>query len=121
TVNVSAGGDVTLVANLSGIVDVGDIAYDPASNRFFASGSSAAANSSILYAIGLNGSVQQIGNIGFGGVGALFFDNGILYGYDSVFAASQKQLIINTTTGAGQVDKSVSTDNKPGGTISGGA
>ncbi|MBD2462148.1 pre-peptidase C-terminal domain-containing protein [Oscillatoria sp. FACHB-1407] len=121
TVNVAAGGQVTLVANLPGIVDVGDIAYDATSGRFFATANSAAAGGSLLYSIGLIGDAQLVGNIGFDGVGALLFDNGILYGYDSVFALQQRQIIINTTTGVGTVDKLVTLNNQPFSDISGGA
>jgi hypothetical protein len=120
TVNAAAGGQVTLVANLPGIVDVGDIAYDATSGRFFASANSASGNS-VLYSIGLTGDAQLVGDIGFVGVGALLFDNGILYGYDSVFAPQQRQLIINTTTGVGTVDKLLTLNNQPFSDISGGA
>jgi Bacterial pre-peptidase C-terminal domain len=121
TLDVSTGGRVTLVANLPGIVDVGDLAYDAASSRFFASASSASTGNSLLYSIGLAGDARLVGDIGFAGVGALLFDNGILYGYDSVFASQQRQLIINTTTGVGTVDKLVTSNNQPASDISGGA
>jgi hypothetical protein len=117
TVNVASGGKVTLVANLPGIVDVGDLAYDATSGRFFASASSS--GTSLLYSIGLAGDAKLVGNIGFAGVGALLFDNGILYGYDSVFTSQQKQLIINTTTGVGTIDKLVTSNNQPSSDISG--
>jgi len=121
TVNVATGGTVSLVANLPGLVDVGDIAYDTTTGRFFASASTASSSSSQLYSISLTGNTQLIGNIGFSGVGALLVDNGILYGYDSVFAIQQQQLVINTTTGAGRVDKLVTLNGRPFNTISGGA
>ncbi|GAB4386241.1 MAG: hypothetical protein Kow00121_52420 [Elainellaceae cyanobacterium] len=119
-VDVAAGGKATLVANLPGIVDVGDLAYDPASGRFFASASTATGNS-LLYSIGLTGDVRLVGDIGFSGVGALLFDNGILYGYNSALSSQQTQIVINTTTGVGRVDKLVTQNDRPFGGISGGA
>lgn len=121
TVNVAAGGQVTLVANLPGIVDVGDLTYDATSGRFFAVGGSASPSNSLLYSISLTGDIQLIGDTGFSGIGALLFENGLLYGFDSVFAFQQQQILINTTTGAGVVDKLVTKNNQPFSDISGGA
>lgn len=121
SVDIAAGGKVTLVANLPGLVDVGDLAFDATSGRFFATASTTSASSSLLYSIGLGGDAQLIGNIGFANVGALLFDNGILYGYDSVFVAQQTQIRINTTTGVGTVDKLLTKNGQPFGGISGGA
>ena len=121
TVDVAAGGKTTLVANLPGIVDVGDLAYDAASGRFFASASTASTGNSLLYSIGLTGDARQVGDIGFSGVGALLFDNGILYGYNSVLSFQQTQIVIDTTTGVGRVDKLLTQNNQPFRGISGGA
>jgi Bacterial pre-peptidase C-terminal domain len=120
TVDLAAGGKTNLVADLPGIVDVGDIAYDAASGRFFASGSSSGTGNSILYSIGLNGEVRSIGDMGFSNVGALLFENGILYGFDSALSSSQKLLVFDTNTGAGRVDKAVTRNNEPWGYITGG-
>jgi hypothetical protein len=121
TVDVAAGGKVTLVANLPGIADVGDLAYNSVSGRFFASASATSTDNTLLYSIGLAGDAQLVGNIGFSGVGALLFDGGTLYGYDSNFSAPQKQIIINTTTGAGTLDKLISKNGQPFSGITGGA
>jgi hypothetical protein len=120
TVDLAAGGKTNLVANLPGVVDVGDIAFDAASNRFFASGSSIGTGNSILYSIGLSGEVQSIGDMGLSNVGALLFDNGILYGFNSDFSGSQKLLRIDTNTGAASVHKMVTRNNEPWGYITGG-
>jgi hypothetical protein len=120
TVDLAAGGKTNLVANLPGVVDVGDIAFDAASNRFFASGSSLGTGNSVLYSIGLSGEVRSIGDMGLSNVGALLFDNGILYGFNSDFSGSQKLLRIDTNTGAASVHKMVTRNNEPWGYITGG-
>lgn len=121
TVNIATGGNVTLVANLPGLVDVGDLAFDATSGRFFATASTASTGNSLLYSIGLGGDAQLVGDIRFSSVGGLLFDNGNLYGYNSVFAAQQTQIRINTTTGVGTVDKLLTKNGQPFGGISGGA
>jgi hypothetical protein len=120
TVDLASGGKANLVANIPGIVDVGDIAYDAASSRFFASASSTGTGNSVLYSIGLTGEARLIGDIGFSNVGALLYENGILYGFDSALSGSQKQLVIDTNTWAGRIDKMVTRNNESWGYITGG-
>ncbi len=120
TVDLVAGGKTNLVANLPGVVSVGDIAFDAASNRFFASGSSVGTGNSVLYSIGLGGEVRSIGDMGLANVGALLFDNGILYGFNSSLSGSQMLLVIDTNTGVARVDKMVTRNNEPWGYITGG-
>ncbi|MBI4784590.1 MAG: hypothetical protein HY785_25235 [Oscillatoriophycideae cyanobacterium NC_groundwater_1537_Pr4_S-0.65um_50_18] len=121
TINVAAGGQTTLVANLPSVVDIGDIVYDAASNRFFASTNTASITNSLLYSVSLTGNTQLIGDIGFSGIGALLFENGILYGYTSTLRTPQNQIIINTKTGTGTFDKQVNTNDSSFSGVSGGA
>ena len=90
-------GAASLIANIAGFSSSGDIAYDVANNRFLAT-----SGGDSLWSIALNGSAAKIGNIGFGGVFGLLFDQGTLYGY-----AGQQQIAINTATGAGTFSKNV--------------
>jgi hypothetical protein len=115
-----ATGATTLVANIRGIVQIGDIAYNPAIGRFYASANTASTSNSLLYSISPTGDTQFIGDIGFSQVDALLFDNGSLYGYDSRFGLQQQQIVINTTTGAGRADKGITLNGQES-SITGGA
>jgi hypothetical protein len=97
----TATGAASLVANIPGFNSSGDLLYDDASGRFFATSNSAAKDS--LYSIGLNGDATLIGNVGFDNVWGLAIANGTLYGYTS----NRLQIIINPTTGVGTFDRAV--------------
>jgi hypothetical protein len=89
-----------------------EFVYDPASNRFFGV-SFAGPLGSQLYSIGLAGDARLIGDIGLNGtfvpLTSILLDNGTLYGYGSGQASEGRvaQIAINTTTGAGTLDKIV--------------
>ncbi|MTJ08830.1 MULTISPECIES: PEP-CTERM sorting domain-containing protein [unclassified Anabaena] len=98
SVNTSTGA-ASLVSNISGFSSSGDIVYDPVNNRFLAT---SAGDS--LWSIGLNGIANKIGDIGFGDVyGLAFDDDGTLYGY----TANRQQIVINPTTGSGTFNQNV--------------
>lgn len=101
TVNPSSGA-TTLVANIPGFNSSGDLAFDAASNRFFAT-SQSFSGSDRLFSIGLDGTVAEIGSIGFNNVFGLAIDNGVLYGY----TADRQQITINSTTGVGSLNRSI--------------
>jgi Bacterial pre-peptidase C-terminal domain len=89
-----------------------DFVYDPASNRFFGASFSGPLGYQ-LYSIGLAGDTRLIGDIGLNGsavqLNAMLLDNGTLYGYGygSASAGKSAQFVINTTTGAGTLNKLV--------------
>jgi hypothetical protein len=101
TVNTATGA-ASLVKNIPGFFSSGDLLYDNATGRFFATSSNGLAGDS-LYSISLNGDATVIGNIGFSNVWGLAANNGILYGYTS----DRQQIIINPTTGVGTFDRPV--------------
>jgi hypothetical protein len=100
-----ATGKATKIADIPGFISAGDLAYDPASQRFLATSIdvSSGATGNTLYSIGLAGDARLVGNIGFNNVFGLFVDNGTLYGY----TADRQQIVINPTTGAGTFNKTV--------------
>jgi hypothetical protein len=101
TVNTATGA-ASLVANIPGFFSSGDLLYDNATGRFFATSSNGLAGDS-LYSIGVNGDATVIGNIGFSNVWGLAANNGVLYGYTS----NRLQIIINPATGVGTLDRPV--------------
>jgi hypothetical protein len=106
-------GAATLIANIAGFNSSGDIAYDVANNRFLAT---SAGDS--LWSIALNGSATKIGNIGFGQVYGLLFDQKTVYQKTLYGYTGGQQIAINTTTGEGTFSKNVTGVN---GWIGGGA
>jgi hypothetical protein len=95
---------VNLVAKIPGFAASGDLAFDAASGRFFATSQDRAnGGSDSLYSIGLSGDATLIGNVGFNQVWGLAFENGTLYGF-----TPREQIKINLTTGVGTLDKAVS-------------
>ncbi|WP_017721480.1 PEP-CTERM sorting domain-containing protein [Kamptonema formosum] len=98
SINTSTGA-ASLVSNIAGFSSSGDIVYDPVNNRFL--GTSVGDS---LWSIALDGTASKIGNIGFGGVyGLAFDDHGVLYGY----TGNRQQIIINLATGIGTFNQSV--------------
>jgi hypothetical protein len=97
-------GKAKLITTIAGFSASGDIVYDVASGRFLATSRNGNGTDS-LYSIGLAGDAKLIGNIGFRNVLGLVFDNGTLYGF-----APQQQIKINPTTGAGTLDKAITSD-----------
>jgi hypothetical protein len=89
-----------------------EFVYDPASNRFFGVSFSGPLGSQ-LYSIGLAGDARLIGDIGLNGtfvpLTSMLLDNGTLYGYGAGQASEGRfaQIAINTSTGAGTLDKIV--------------
>lgn len=94
-------GKATLITRIPRFSSSGDLAYDPISNRFFATSRNLNASDS-LYSIGLEGDAQLIGDIGFSNVWGLLREGGSLYGY-----TPKQQIKINLKTGAGTLDKTV--------------
>lgn len=97
TIDTTTGG-ASLVASIAGFNSSGDIAFDPVNNRFLATSSGDS-----LWSIALNGVGTKIGEIGFGGVYGLIFDQGTLFGYTS----DRKQIVIDPATGVGTFNKNV--------------
>jgi hypothetical protein len=98
SINTSTGA-ASLVSNISDFGSSGDIVYDPVNNRFL--GTSIGDS---LWSIALDGTASKIGNIGFGSVyGLAFDDHGVLYGY----TAARQQIIINSATGVGTFNQMV--------------
>ena len=75
-------GFATLVSNNSSFSSAGDIAFDPVTNKFFAT-SVTPANSTLFSIDPSTGTATQLGNIGFANVYGLAIENGTLYGYTS--------------------------------------
>jgi len=99
----TATGKANLVAKIPGFAASGDLAYDAASNRFFATSQDRVnGGPDSLYSIGLGGDATLIGNVGFRQVWGLVLENGTLYGW-----TPSEQIKINLTTGVGTLDKSV--------------
>ena len=98
---------VNLVAEIPGFNGVGDLVFNPASGRFFSASRNPQDGFYQLYSIGLAGDATLIGNIGYDLLGAMLFDNGTLYGF-----TRNEQIVINTTTGAGTLDKMVTLPNE---------
>ncbi|VXD24081.1 Putative exosortase, PEP-CTERM interaction domain protein (modular protein) [Planktothrix serta PCC 8927] len=113
TVDIMTGA-ASLVSSIPGFNSVGDIVFDPKNNQFLASSTSVNSGSNSLFSIDLTGSGKKIGDIGFNNVIGLFFDNETLFAY----TLDRKQLIINSETGVGTLDKNVTGVN---GLISGAA
>jgi FG-GAP-like repeat len=96
--------------------NTGDLVYDAANNRFLvsANSSTSVSNDNALWQIPLANpaGATKIGNIGFNRVVGLSFENGQLVGIigDSNFGP-QGKVIINTSTGIGQLDPAFSTSN----------
>jgi Bacterial pre-peptidase C-terminal domain len=95
---------VNLVAKIPSFAASGDLAFDTASGRFFAT-SQDRVNGGLdsLYSIGLAGDATLIGNVGFSQIWGLAFENETLYGF-----TPREQIKINLTTGAGTLDKVIS-------------
>lgn len=72
--------------------------FDTVNQQFWATSSS-----NKLFTIGLDGTLNEIGDLGFQNVYGLFFDNGTLYGHTAV----GQQITIDTTTGQGTFDKNI--------------
>jgi hypothetical protein len=95
---------VNLVAKIPGFAASGDLTFDAASGRFFATSQDRVnGGPDSLYSIGLAGDPTLIGNVGFSQVWGLAFENGTLYGF-----TPREQIKINLTTGAGTLDKAIS-------------
>lgn len=92
----------SLVARNSNFFSSGDIVFDPVNNRFLAT-SSTPSDSTLFSINATDGTVTQIGDIGFSNVFGLFFENETLFGY----TANREQLIVNSETGEGIFDKKV--------------
>jgi hypothetical protein len=99
--------------NASGVFNTGDLVFDPASGRFFGASRSGSLGYQ-LFSIGLAGDARLIGDIGLNGafvqLNAMLLDNGTLYGYgvgSGINGGLSSQFVINTTTGAGTFNKSV--------------
>lgn len=94
-------GKANLISKIPGFSGGGDIAFDAVSGRFLATSKDIRnGTNDSLYSIGLAGDAALIGNIGFGNVDGLTFNNGTLYGFNT-----SSQIIINPTTGVGTLDK----------------
>ncbi len=102
TVNTSTG-TTTPIADITGVESSGDLAFDPTSNRFFASLRLSNSSSDTLFSIGLDGSATSIGSIGFRNVYGLAIDNNVLYGY----TLDRQQITIDPTTGAGSLSRTI--------------
>jgi Bacterial pre-peptidase C-terminal domain len=100
-INLSTG-KASLVANIPGFSSSGDLLYDNATGRFFATSDNGSAKDS-LYSIGLNGDGRLIGDIGFYNVWGLALNEGVLYGYTS----NRLQITIDPATGVGTFDKAI--------------
>jgi hypothetical protein len=95
---------VNLVVKIPGFAASGDLAFDAASGRFFATSQDRVnGGPDSLYSIGLAGDATLIGNVGFSQIWGLAFENGTLYGF-----TPREQIKINLTTGGGTLDKAVS-------------
>jgi RTX calcium-binding nonapeptide repeat (4 copies) len=82
----------------------GDIVFDAASNRFFAtSEGSGSGSSDILYSFDLNGAFTRVGEIGFSQVFGLAMRGSELYGY----TRSGSELAVNKATGTGTFLQSI--------------
>jgi hypothetical protein len=113
----------TLVSTLPAGLDIlgtavlpnsGDLVYDAANNRFLVVSKDITASSNALWQIPLDNpaGATKIGNIGFRSIAGLSFENGQLIGIigDNTFGP-QGKVIINTSTGVGQLDPAFSTSN----------
>jgi Bacterial pre-peptidase C-terminal domain len=95
---------VNLIAKIPGFAASGDLTFDAASGRFFATSQDRVnGGPDSLYSIGLAGDATLIGNVGFSQIWGLAFENGALYGF-----TPREQIKINLTTGAGTLDKAIS-------------
>jgi len=99
----SATGSASLVANIPGFDSSGDLLYDDASGRFFATSAAPYPIKDSLYSIGLSGDATLIGDVGFDSIWGLAIANNVLYGYTS----NRLQIIIDPTTGKGTFDRLV--------------
>jgi hypothetical protein len=108
TINTSTGA-ASVVANIPGFTSGGDIVYNPSTNTFLATSSTALASGTgdDLFSITPTGTATNIGKIGYSDVYGLVFNDGTLFGY----TANNEQLIINSTTGAGTLDRLVTGDS----------
>ncbi|XZN91967.1 MAG: hypothetical protein ACM65M_03575 [Microcoleus sp.] len=101
TINVNTGA-ANLAANLGSEFDSsGDLVFDAANNRFFATSTGTTSDS--LFSVSLTGQATKIGNIGFTNVFGVSFENGNLIG----FTEDRKRITINSTTGTGTFDKNL--------------
>jgi hypothetical protein len=100
TINTSSGA-ASLVANIPNFTSSGDLEFDAANNRFFATSKSSGGDT--LFSIAPDGTSNLIGNIGFNNVLGLDIDNGTLFGY----TAGRQQIAINPATGAGVLVQNV--------------
>jgi len=100
SVNASTG-PATFIASIPGFSAAGDIAYNPSTQTFFATSTSP--DNSTLFSIALDGTASEIGNIGYENVFGLILDGGTLYG----FTRDGQQLTLNTSTGLGTLQNSV--------------
>lgn len=111
SLNASTGA-ATTINDIPNFSAAGDLAYNPSTNTFF--GTSTTPTNSTLFSIGLDGSSQEIGDIGFDNVYGLILDGSTLYG----FTRDGEQLTINTSTGVGTFENNV-TGIAPGALILG--
>lgn len=93
-----ATGAASLVSNISGFNSSGDLAYDSTQEQFFATSGDFNPNTTdLLWSIQKDGTATFIGELGFGNVFGLFFENDTLLGYTE----NRQQIFINPITGAG--------------------
>jgi|GEM_PF-1499976 len=88
-------GLATLIAQIPNFSAAGDIAYNPNTKTFFAT--STTPTNSTLFSIALDGTAQEIGDIGFENVYGLIYTDNTLYGLTS----DGQQLTLDTSTGVG--------------------
>jgi len=101
TIDISTGA-ATLVANLGSDFDSsGDLVFDATNNRFLATSLDTTSDS--LFSVSLTGQATKIGDIGFTDVFGLSFENGNFIG----FTEDRKRITINSTTGAGTLDRNL--------------
>lgn len=100
----TATGQASLIANIPGFQGAGDLVFDPETKRILATSYSFTDQNALdqLFSVELNGASYKIGDIGFAGAVALFFENGTLFGY-----SGSRQIVIDPTTGKGTLQKYV--------------
>ena len=95
-------GNASLLEGTSTFRSSGDIVFDAAKNLFWGT-----SMSNKLVTLGLDGSFNEIGDIGFSAVYGLFFNEGTLYGQ----TAAGQQITLDMETGKGTFDKQITGDN----------
>ncbi len=81
----------------------GDIAFDPAKNRFLFAVQESSDSSFSLFSVSLTGQSTKIGDLGFNDVFGLSFEGSTLIG----FTGDNKRIIINPVTGKGTFDRNI--------------